>query len=69
MNTISFIPDVVFSLLDAAQSFWNWLDTNVVFLPEFGDGFSYVDIICGSAVISGVLTLVFGFNGNGGDDD
>lgn len=53
------------AILSAVVTFWNWLDT-VILVPEFGDGFSLLQVMIAASAISIVLFLFFGFGG--GDD-
>lgn len=53
------------AILSAVVTFWNWLDT-VILVPEFGDGFSLLQVMIAASAISIVLFLFFGYGG--GDD-
>lgn len=53
------------AILSAVVTFWNWLDT-VILVPEFGDGFSLLQVFIAASAVSIVLFLFFGFGG--GDD-
>ena len=53
------------AILSAVVRFWNWLDT-IILVPEFGDGFSLLQVMIAASAISIVLFLFFGYGG--GDD-
>lgn len=48
------------AVLSAVVTFWNWLDT-VILVPEFGDGFSLLQVMIAASAISIVLFLFFGY--------
>lgn len=53
------------AIFSAVVSFWNWLDT-IILVPEFGDGFSLLQVYIAASAISIVMFLFFGYGG--GDD-
>ena len=53
------------AIFSAIVTFWNWLDT-IILVPEFGDGFSLLQVMVAASAISIVLFLFFGYGG--GDD-
>lgn len=67
MNNIAIdIATPINAVLNAFISFWNWLDS-VVLVPEYGWGFSLLQVFVASFCISWVLFLFFGFKG--GEED
>lgn len=60
---------VLTTLVDVMLMFWNYLD-NIILVPEFGDGVSFLELFIGIICLDVILFLVFGFLGwNDGDDD
>lgn len=54
------------AILDSISRFWNWLD-HIILMPEYGWGFSLLQVFVGAFCVSWILFLFFGFKG--GDED
>ena len=65
-NVLIDIASPLTYIVQSFVSFWNWLDT-IILVPEFGLGFSLLDLFVAAIVIGWALFLFFGFKG--GDEE